>query len=135
MATDEWLRPEHKGAELESIKDFVKRREEVSEQSMRSHISRYHDWFPGVVRLKNGRTKYFLPSELDDFLDRILKNDRPRSRAEKAAADVSRLREWVQEKERAEIKRREEYETAQRDLKAARLGLREAEAKLDLLTQ
>jgi hypothetical protein len=130
----EWLRPEHEGAELERIEAFAKRRG-VTLMVIRGHISRYYDWFPKPVRLDDGRAKSFLPKELDDFLDRILTNDRPRSRAEKAAADVARLTDWVEEKERAAAKRQEELERAERDLKAAQSKLRSAKEQLALHTQ
>ncbi|MER6605670.1 hypothetical protein ABT282_07090 [Streptomyces sp. NPDC000927] len=133
----EWLRQEQGRDDLERIETTAKRRD-TTVQVIRGNMRRYHDWYMEMaapVALVKGRTKWYIAGELDAFLDRILANDRPRSRVEKAAADVSRLREWVEDQERRERVRHEEWQKAVKDLKAARINLTASEEHLDLLMQ
>jgi hypothetical protein len=91
MAGVEWLRPEFRDREdeLETRADFEKRTA-ITAQSLSSHFTRYANRIPEVAK-KFGKTKYFVATELDDFIKWIQENSGTRSEAEIKRAEIARL--------------------------------------------
>lgn len=91
MAGTEWLRSEYKGREkeLETREDFFKRTG-VTTQSLSSHFTRYANRVPKVVK-KFGKQKWFVATELDEFIKWIGENSGNRSEEEIVEAEIARL--------------------------------------------
>lgn len=94
---DIWLRADLQDQEknLETRSDFEKRTG-ISAQSLSSKFSNYADRLPKVVK-KNGKLKYFLASELDEFVAWIEANSGTRSEADVRRADLARVQNAIEE--------------------------------------
>ena len=111
-----WLRPELQGreGELETRADFEKRTG-ISAQSLSSRFSNYADRLPGVVK-KNGKLKYFLASELDEFVSWIEANSGKRSEADVRRAELARVENAIEEAADRVADRQRDLDKAKRDL-------------------
>ncbi|MFE0472717.1 hypothetical protein ACFW2V_13980 [Streptomyces sp. NPDC058947] len=131
----EWLRPEFKDREheLETREDFFKRTN-ITTQSLSSHFVRYANRVPKVVK-KFGKQKYYLPNELDDFIEWIKENSGTRSESEIKRAEIARLLVAEEEAEARRVKHLESAAKAERDLARFRKQRRRAEDDLKFLEQ
>lgn len=126
----EWLRPEFEGRrdELETREDF-ERRTEVRAASLSSFFGRYADRVPKVAA-RNGRKKFYVARELDEFIAWIRENSGTRSDVDIHRAEVARLRARTEEVEERLESHRASMERAQRELKKLRRQLQRAEGDL-----
>lgn len=133
--SDVWLRPEFEGNEekLETRADF-ENRTGISKESLSSMFTRYADRLPGVVK-KFGKTKYFVATELDDFVGWIQENAGTRSDAEVKSAEVARLANAIADAEDRVADRERDLKKAQTDLSRFRRQHRRAEEELSFLKQ
>lgn len=92
---DMWVRPEFKGSKLVTPAEFGEARG-METTAMASRMRRYADKAPQVVRVVNNRTRYYLESELEDFLEKTSGNA-PRSPYEVAYAEVVHLEQSIAE--------------------------------------
>jgi hypothetical protein len=121
-----WRRPEFRDrlGELETRQDFEKRTG-MSPTALSTRLSSYANWAPQPVVIR-GKTKYFVPEELDQFIAKI-EDSGPRSMAELARANLARAKMQREEaQERAET-HREHLQKAERDIKQAERDEREAQ--------
>lgn len=94
---DVWVRPEHKDSdELVTPVAFGEERG-MEATAMASRLKRYADKAPVVVRV-DGRTRYYLESELVKFMEDT-SSTTPRSPREVAYAEVVYLEQAIQEGE------------------------------------
>ncbi|MCP9209612.1 hypothetical protein [Streptomyces cucumeris] len=131
----EWLRPEFKDREdlLETRAEFEKRTG-VTKQSLSSHFTRYADLVPDVVK-KFGKQKWFLASELDDFIAWISANTGTRSEADIKRAEIARLTKAIEEAEERENRHKAHLEKAQADKTRHMRQRKHAESDLSFLEQ
>ena len=115
MAGTEWLRSEYKGREkeLETREDFFKRTG-VTTQSLSSHFTRYADRVPQIVK-KFGKQKWFVATELDEFIKWISENSGKRSEVEIKEALIARLDVALEEARGRAQKHRAALAKAERD--------------------
>lgn len=125
----EWIRPEHKDQEnLETAQDFADRIGS-SLTAVRGRFRNYADIAPEPVKIERGRLKFFLPEELDAFLEKADGSTRKaRTPAEVAAAEVARLARTVAETEERVQKREREAKEMQEALKGAERRKKESDA-------
>ena len=133
--SDVWLRPEFQGREkeLETRADFEKRTG-ISRESLSSMFTRYADRMPKVVK-KFGKMKYFVATELDDFVGWIRENTGNRSEAEVKRAEVARLKAALDDSADRVSDRERDLKKAQADHGRYRRQLRRAEEELSFLEQ
>lgn len=133
--SDVWLRPEFEGREneLETRAEFEKRTG-ISRESLSSMFTRYADQMPGAVK-KFGKQKYFVSTELDQFVKGIRESDSNRSEAGVKRAEVARLKNSVSEGERRVGDRQRDLKKAEADLGRYKRQLRRAEEELSFLEQ
>lgn len=126
--TDKWLRPEYQGreSELETRADFEKRTG-ITAQSLSSMFTRYADRLPKVVK-KFGKTKYFVATELDEFVGWIEKNSGTRSDVDVRRAELARVDNAIEEGEERVSEHQRNKEKAERDVAKYR---RQRKALLD----
>jgi predicted RNase H-like nuclease (RuvC/YqgF family) len=132
---DKWLRPQYKGREneLETRTDFEKRTG-ITTQSLSSMFTRYADRIPGVVK-KWGKTKYFVASELDGFVEWISENSGKRTEADVRRAELARLDNSIEEAEERVSDRERDLEKARYDLTKFRRQRRSTAEELAFLEQ
>lgn len=111
-----WLRPEFQGREkeLETRVDFEKRTG-ISAQSLSSKFSNYADRLPKLVK-RNGKLKYFVAAELDDFVGWIEANAGTRSEADVRRAELARVENAIEETLERVADRQRDLDKAKRDL-------------------
>lgn len=131
----EWLRPEYRGREdeLETRGDFEKRTG-LSALSLSSHFARYADILPKVVK-QFGKQKYFVASELDDFLKTIADISRTRSPADIARAEIARLEMSLAAAEDRVRRHKEALAKAERDQVRHQRKLKQKREDLRFLQQ
>lgn len=134
---DTWLRSEFKDREEE----LCSRREYEQEQGLKNgylnHRFRdYADRAPAVVvkRFRSGvyPENVFVRTELEAFNASIDNSDRPRTRAEVAAAEVARRELTVEEATIRRDNRKKEAEAAQRNLDRHESLLKQARETLEI---
>jgi len=132
---DIWLREEFQGreAELETRADFEKRTG-VSAQSLSSKFSNYADRLPKVVK-KDGKLKYFVAAELDDFVKWIEENAGTRSEVDVRRAELARVRNAIEEGTDRVADRRRDLIKAERDLARFKRQEKVLEADISYLEQ
>jgi molybdopterin converting factor small subunit len=111
----EWLRPEFRGREeeLETRADFESRTGTTA-QSLSSHFTRYANRVPRVAA-RFGKQKWFVASELDDFLTWIRENSGTRSETEIKEAEIARLDITLEETEGRIARHKAALTKAERD--------------------
>jgi uncharacterized protein YlxW (UPF0749 family) len=134
-ANEKWLRPEFRGreAELETRVDFEKRTG-VKPMALSSMFTRYADRIPQVVK-KFGKLKFFVGSELDEFVKWISDNSGTRSEADVRRADLARIDNAIEEAEERVADRKRDLEKAEYDLKKFRRQRRGVAEDLVFLEQ
>lgn len=132
---DVWLRPEYQGREkeLETRAEF-EARTGISEQSLSSMFTRYADRVPAVAK-KFGKKKYFVATELDDFVQWIRDNSGTRSEADVKRAEVARLMNSVEEATERVDDNRTRLTKAERELALRKRQLKRAKDDLAFLEQ
>lgn len=130
-----WLRPEFQGrnSELETRTDF-ENRTGISAQSLSSKFSNYADRLPKVVK-KNGKLKFFVASELDEFVGWIEKNSGTRSTADVRRAELARVMSAIEEGEERVADRKRDLNKAERDLAKFKRQAKGLEADIAYLDQ
>jgi len=111
-----WLRPEFQGREkeLETRVDF-ERRTGISAQSLSSKFSNYADRLPKLVK-RNGKLKYFVAAELDEFVGWIEANAGTRSEADVRRAELARVQNAIEDTVERVADRQRDLDKAKRDL-------------------
>lgn len=111
-----WLRPEFQGREkeLETRVDF-ERRTGISAQSLSSKFSNYADRLPKLVK-RNGKLKYFVAAELDEFVGWIEANAGTRSEADVRRAELARVQNAIEDTMERVADRQRDLDKAKRDL-------------------
>lgn len=132
---DVWLRPEFQDREsdLETRTDFEKRTG-VSAQSLSSKFSNYADRLPKVVK-KDGKLKYFVNSELDEFVAWIDQNAGTRSEADVRRADLARVQNAIEEGIDRVADRQRDLDKAKRDLAKFQRQAKSLQSDIDFLEQ
>ncbi len=130
-----WLRPEfqNRESELETRTEF-ERRTGISAQSLSSKFANYADRLPKVVK-KNGKLKFFVSSELDEFVGWIEKNSGTRSPADVRRAELARVKNAIEEGEERVAERKRELGKAERDLAKYKRQMKGLEADIAYLDQ
>lgn len=130
-----WLRPDLQGreSELETRADFEKRTG-ISAQSLSSKFSNYADRLPKVAK-KNGKLKYFVAAELDEFVGWIEANAGTRSEADVRRAELARVNNAIEEAEERVADRKRDLEKAERDLSKFRRQARGLKSDIEFLDQ
>lgn len=113
---DTWLRPEFQGREdkLETRADFEKRTG-ITAQSLSSKFANYADRLPKVVK-KSGKLKFFVATELDEFVAWIEANAGTRSEADVRRAELARVENSIEEALERVADRQRDLDKAKRDL-------------------
>jgi len=126
-----WYREEFKDreSELEDRESFEQRRG-LAKGVMSSRFYDYTDRAPAAVK-EVGRTKYYVSAELDAFFDSIDGHNKPRTTAERLAAEVVRRKGTVADYEARVAKKRAELETLERRLAHHKGKLKSTEAELE----
>lgn len=95
-----WHREEWKGREdeLETREQFENRRG-LEVDTLNSRFYDYADQRPEVVK-EEGRTLFYVKSELDEFYDQISNRLRPRTTAERMKSTIFRYQMTVKEHEK-----------------------------------
>lgn len=132
---DNWLRSEFQGREdeLETRTDFEKRTG-VSTQSLSSKFSSYADRLPKVVK-KNGKLKYFVAAELDEFVKWIEENAGTRSEVDVRRAELARVKNSIEEALDRVADRQRDLDKAKRDLEKFKRQKRGLESDIEFLEQ
>ncbi|AYD81397.1 MerR-like helix-turn-helix DNA binding domain protein [Streptomyces phage Kela] len=132
---DTWLRTEFQGREneLETRSDFEKRTG-ITAQSLSSKFSNYADRIPKVVK-KSGKLKFFVATELDEFVRWIEENAGTRSEADVRRAELARVMNAIEEGEERVADRKRDLEKAERDLAKFRRQARSLKSDIEFLEQ
>lgn len=101
--------------------------------AVRSRFTAYADDAPEPVKLVNGRQKYFLPREMDEFLDGSRGREAPRSSLQRAEAELFRIQKTLEATDQRVAKRQEELDKAVKDQRAFRSQLKLQQEKVELL--
>lgn len=121
---DVWVRPEMRNSDKQLITptEFGMARG-MEATAMAARLKRYADKAPQVVRVSNGRRRYYVESELEKFLEDT-SSTTPRSAGEVAYAEIVYLEQMIQEGE-AGLKNHDTY------VESAEATLRKAQATLE----
>lgn len=120
--TDVWVRPELKGSDnLISLADFGTKHGMLHKNAMASRLKSYADKAPKVVRI-TGRTRYYLESDLEKFLE-VTSNPTPRTAKEVAQAEAAYLKQAIQELEAGMRKHDGEVALSQYNVRRAQEAL------------
>jgi len=132
---DTWLRTEFQGREneLETRSDFEKRTG-ITAQSLSSKFSNYADRIPKVVK-KSGKLKFFVATELDEFVRWIEENAGTRSEADVRRAELARVMNAIEEGEERVADRKRDLEKAERDLAKFRRQAKSLKSDIEFLEQ
>lgn len=132
---DIWLRPEFEGreGELETRTDY-EARTGLSAQSLSSKFSNYADRLPKVVK-KDGKLKYFVAVELDEFVGWIEANSGTRSEADVRRAELARVVNAIDESEDRVSDRQRDLDKAKRDLAKFRRQAKALKEEIAFLDQ
>ena len=132
---DTWLRTEFQGREneLETRSDFEKRTG-ITAQSLSSKFSNYADRIPKVVK-KSGKLKFFVATELDEFVRWIEENAGTRSEADVRRAELARVMNAIEEGEERVADRKQDLEKAERDLAKFRRQAKSLKSDIEFLEQ
>lgn len=133
--SDNWLRPEYKGreGELETRADF-EARTGITKESLSSMFTRYADRLPKVVK-KWGKLKFFVASELDEFVAWIKENSGTRSEAGVKRAEVARLKNAIEDGEDRVEDRKKDLAKAEADVNRYRRQYKRAQDDLAFYEQ
>ena len=99
---------------------------------IRAAVTRYADQVPEVVKLVNGRLKYYAESEFLKFFNDVTTRTHDRSPLEVARSEVARIKMTLQDTEERVEKRREDLAKAERDLRKFREQLKGMEERVAL---
>jgi hypothetical protein len=127
-----WYREEFKDQEdkLEDRTAFEKRRN-LADGVLSSRFYDYTDRAPAAVK-EVGRTKYYVATELDAFYDSIEGHNKPRTTAERLAAEVARREGTVADFTARVEKKQGELEALVRKLGYHQNKLKNAQAELEV---
>lgn len=130
-----WLRPEFQGREkeLETRVDF-ERRTGISAQSLSSKFSNYADRLPKLVK-RNGKLKYFVAVELDEFVGWIEANAGTRSEADVRRAELARVQNAIEDTLERVADRQRDLDKAKRDLAKYQRQAKTLKSDIDFLDQ
>lgn len=134
-SSDVWLRPEFQDREneLETRGDF-EARTGISVESLSSMFTRYADRVPAVVK-KFGKMKFFVPVELDEFVQWIRDNSGTRSEADVRRAELARVNNAIAEAGERVDARKRDLEKAERELARYKRQARGLESDIQYLDQ
>ncbi|WGV35934.1 helix-turn-helix DNA-binding domain protein [Streptomyces phage Frankenweenie] len=130
-----WLRPEFQGREneLETRTDFEKRTG-ISAQSLSSRFSNYADRLPKLVK-RNGKLKYFVAAELDEFVAWIETNSGTRSEADVRRAELARVQNAIEDTMERVADRQRDLDKAKRDLAKYQRQAKTLKSDIEFLDQ
>lgn len=130
-----WLRPEFQGREkeLETRVDF-ERRTGISAQSLSSKFSNYADRLPKLVK-RNGKLKYFVAVELDEFVGWIEANAGTRSEADVRRAELARVQNAIEDTVERVADRQRDLDKAKRDLAKYQRQAKTLKSDIEFLDQ
>lgn len=130
-----WLRPEYEGREdeLETRADF-EARTGISVQSLSSMFTRYADHLPDVVK-KFGKLKFFVATELDDFVQWINENSGNRTEVEVRRAELARVKKAMEGATNRVTDRQADLDKAKRELAKYQRQARGLESDIQFLEQ
>lgn len=130
-----WLRPEFQGREkeLETRVDF-ERRTGISAQSLSSKFSNYADRLPKLVK-RNGKLKYFVAVELDEFVGWIEANAGTRSEADIRRAELARVQNAIEDTMERVADRQRDLDKAKRDLAKYQRQAKTLKSDIEFLDQ
>lgn len=130
-----WLRPEFQGREkeLETRVDF-ERRTGISAQSLSSKFSNYADRLPKLVK-RNGKLKYFVAAELDEFVGWIEANAGTRSEADVRRAELARVQNAIEDTMERVADRQRDLDKAKRDLAKYQRQAKTLKSDIEFLDQ
>jgi flagellar motility protein MotE (MotC chaperone) len=130
-----WLRPEFQGREkeLETRVDF-ERRTGISAQSLSSKFSNYADRLPKLVK-RNGKLKYFVAAELDEFVGWIEANAGTRSEADVRRAELARVQNAIEDTLERVADRQRDLDKAKRDLAKYQRQAKTLKSDIEFLDQ
>lgn len=130
-----WLRPEFQGREkeLETRVDF-ERRTGISAQSLSSKFSNYADRLPKLVK-RNGKLKYFVAAELDEFVGWIEANAGTRSEADVRRAELARVQNAIEDTLERVADRQRDLDKAKRDLAKYQRQAKSLKSDIEFLDQ
>lgn len=130
-----WLRPEFQGREkeLETRVDF-ERRTGISAQSLSSKFSNYADRLPKLVK-RNGKLKYFVAVELDEFVGWIEANAGTRSEADVRRAELARVQNAIEDTLERVADRQRDLDKAKRDLAKYQRQAKTLKSDIEFLDQ
>lgn len=130
-----WLRPEFQGREkeLETRVDF-ERRTGISAQSLSSKFSNYADRLPKLVK-RNGKLKYFVATELDEFVGWIEANAGTRSEADVRRAELARVQNAIEDTLERVADRQRDLDKAKRDLAKYQRQAKSLKSDIEFLDQ
>jgi uncharacterized protein YlxW (UPF0749 family) len=130
-----WLRPEFQGREkeLETRVDF-ERRTGISAQSLSSKFSNYADRLPKLVK-RNGKLKYFVAVELDEFVGWIEANAGTRSEADVRRAELARVQNAIEDTMERVADRQRDLDKAKRDLAKYQRQAKTLKSDIEFLDQ
>lgn len=130
-----WLRPEFQGREkeLETRVDF-ERRTGISAQSLSSKFSNYADRLPKLVK-RNGKLKYFVATELDEFVGWIEANAGTRSEADVRRAELARVQNAIEDTMERVADRQRDLDKAKRDLAKYQRQAKTLKSDIEFLDQ
>jgi len=130
-----WLRPEFQGREkeLETRVDF-ERRTGISAQSLSSKFSNYADRLPKLVK-RNGKLKYFVAVELDEFVGWIEAHAGTRSEADVRRAELARVQNAIEDTMERVADRQRDLDKAKRDLAKYQRQAKTLKSDIEFLDQ
>lgn len=116
-------------AALVTVQEFADRHG-TTVQVVRTVIARYANKVPGVVKLVNGRQKYYSEEEFLAFFREVTTRTHDRSPLEVAQSEVARIQMVLGDTEERVEKRREDLEKAENDLRKYTRQLKRAQDKV-----
>jgi DNA repair exonuclease SbcCD ATPase subunit len=130
-----WLRPEYQGRENElETRETFEKRTGISVQSLSSMFTRYANRVPKVVK-KFGKLKFFVATELDDFVQWINENSGNRTEVEVREAELARVEKALDEASGRVEDRKRDLERAEQTLAKFRRQARGLESDIQFLKQ
>lgn len=119
----QWYREDYRGNEdaLETREQFENRRG-LDSGTMNSRFYDYANQRPEPAKAE-GRTLFYVRSELDSFYDGIQNRSRPRTPAEKMESEIVRVQTTVKDHEARVERLEKETDKARRALEAKRVRL------------